>query len=94
MAPSPAVVSVLIDLPAGQAYHSATLDAIGHATEALGAETALDVRVVPTTSIDAGVVVAPGHGIVVGPGSPYDEPEAVLDVIGTARERGIPLVGT
>ena len=32
--------------------------------------------------------------MVVGPGSPYREPDAALDVIGSAREGGVPLVGT
>lgn len=90
----PRTINVLIDLPAGQAYHSATLEALDHARAALGAGDDLDVRVVPTATIDRALIADPGHGVVVGPGSPYDEPERVLDVILTARERGVPLVGT
>jgi CTP synthase (UTP-ammonia lyase) len=33
-------------------------------------------------------------GVWIAPGSPYADDEAVLDAIRTARERGIPLVGT
>jgi CTP synthase (UTP-ammonia lyase) len=33
-------------------------------------------------------------GLVIGPGSPYRDAEAVLDAIRSARERGVPLVGT
>jgi CTP synthase (UTP-ammonia lyase) len=83
-------VAVLIDLPPGQAYHVATLEAIEHASRALGV--AVESRVLRTNTI-------PGDlddyaAIIVGPGSPYDDPEAVHAAIRTARERGIPLVGT
>ncbi len=87
-----ATISVLIDLPAEQAYHAATVTALDHAIVAGGHRA--DVRVVPTATIDDAVVADPGDGVVVGPGSPYDEPERVLEVILGARERGVPLVGT
>lgn len=90
----PATVNVLMDLPAGQAYHSATLEGLDHAAAALGLGHRLEVRVVPTATIGRELVDDPGHGVVVGPGSPYESPERVLDVILTARERGVPLVGT
>jgi CTP synthase (UTP-ammonia lyase) len=35
-----------------------------------------------------------GDALVVGPGSPYRDAEAVLNVIASARARGVPLLGT
>jgi CTP synthase (UTP-ammonia lyase) len=87
------VVTVLIDLPRGQRYHAATLAALGHASEHRAVP--IEIRVVPTDSIgDVNLVAAPGSAVVVGPGSPYRDPEAVHAVVRCARERGIPLVGT
>ena len=80
-------ITVLMDLPPEQAYHRATVAALGHAADALGV--AVDVRVVTTDAIGA-----LGHGVVIGPGSPYRDPMAVESVIRQARERGVPLVGT
>ena len=89
----PLVVSVLIDLPLDQRYHSATLEALGHASEQMTIPIA--VRVVGTDTIaDADAIAAPGSAVVVGPGSPYRDPEAVHAVVRAARERGVPLVGT
>ncbi|MEM9562158.1 MAG: hypothetical protein AAGA93_06060 [Actinomycetota bacterium] len=87
-----ATISVLIDLPTEQAYHAAMLTALDHAIVA--GDRPVDVRVVPTATIDDALIADPGDGVVVGPGSPYDEPERVLEVILGARERGVPLVGT
>jgi CTP synthase (UTP-ammonia lyase) len=85
-------INVLIDLPAAQPYRVATLDALSHA----GAASQLDlvVRVVPTDEIDDALIADPGPGVVVGPGTPYRSPELVHEVIRSARERGVPLVGT
>ena len=80
-------ITVLMDLPPSQAYHQATVAALGHAADALGV--GVDVRVVTTDAIGA-----LGDGVVIGPGSPYREPMAVENVIRQARERGLPLVGT
>jgi CTP synthase (UTP-ammonia lyase) len=85
-------VSVLIDLPPGQEFHSATLRAIDRAAAALDRD--VDVRAVTTDAIDAGLVARPGDGVVVGPGSPYRNVDGVHEVIRLARERGVPLVGT
>jgi hypothetical protein len=35
-----------------------------------------------------------GHGVMIGPGSPYRDPVATESVIEQARRLGIPLVGT
>lgn len=87
------VVSVLIDLPPDHRYHAATLAALRHASEHRAAP--IEIRVVPTDAIgDIDLVASPGSAVVVGPGSPYSEPEAVHEVIRAARERGVPLVGT
>lgn len=89
----PLVVTVLIDLPPDEHYHAATVAALRHASERDGAP--IEIRVVPTDMIgDANVVAAPGSAVVVGPGSPYRNPEAVHAVVRAARERGVPLVGT
>ena len=90
--PDAPVISVLMDLPSGQAYHAATMRALDHAASSLGL--AIDAHLVTTDAIDAALVADPGAAVVIGPGSPYRDPEAVLQVIRSARERGVPLVGT
>jgi CTP synthase (UTP-ammonia lyase) len=86
-------IRVLMDLPPTQRYHAATLAAIDHAAVALGLD--VDVRVLETDTLDQSDLFSRSNlAIVVGPGSPYADPEAVLDTIRLARERGIPLVGT
>jgi CTP synthase (UTP-ammonia lyase) len=84
-------VAVLMDLPPGQAYQVATLTALEHAADALALE--LDVRVVSTNQLGKHDCLS-DSAIVVGPGSPYRDAEAVLETIRAARERGVPLVGT
>jgi CTP synthase (UTP-ammonia lyase) len=87
------VVTVLIDLPADHRYHSATLAALEHASEDRGMP--IEVRVVPTDMIrDAFDIAAATSAVIVGPGSPYRDPEAAQAVVREARERNIPLVGT
>jgi len=89
----PLVVTVLIDLPPDERHHTATVAALRHASEHAGSP--IEIRVVPTETIyDINVVAAPGSAVVVGPGSPYRDPEAVHAVVRAARERGVPLVGT
>lgn len=87
------VVSVLIDLPAAHLYHRATLDAIRHASESLA--TPLELRVIETDSIASpDDLVRRSRAVVVGPGSPYRDQDAVHECIRAAREGGVPLVGT
>ena len=84
---------VLIDLPADHRHHRATLAALGHASEDRGIP--IEVRVVPTDTIrDASRVAAGASAVIIGPGSPYRDPEAAHAVVREARERNIPLVGT
>jgi CTP synthase (UTP-ammonia lyase) len=87
------VVSVLIDLPADHRYHRATLAALEHASDDRGIP--IDVRVVRTDAIrDASRIAAAGSVVIIGPGSPYRNPEAAHEVVQKAREQNIPLVGT
>jgi CTP synthase (UTP-ammonia lyase) len=84
-------IGVLIDLPPHQAYHVATLAALSHAADGLHMDVAVEVI---TTDQLAQRGVLPHAGLVIGPGSPYRDAEAVLSAIGSARERCVPLVGT
>ncbi|HKF16074.1 MAG TPA: hypothetical protein VKF14_02580 [Candidatus Dormibacteraeota bacterium] len=86
------LISVLIDLAPGQQFRAATLTALEHASDRQRAN--VEVRVVPTDTIDRGLMAGPGSAVVIGPGSPYRNPEGVLEVVQSARERGIPLVAT
>jgi pyruvate-formate lyase-activating enzyme len=79
-------ITVLIDHPGEHRFHRATIDALHHA---IGYQA--DVRV---DAVRTDAIAAIGHGVVVGPGSPYRDPRAAEDVIRQCRERGVPLVGT
>lgn len=84
---------MLIDLPADHRFHVATLAALRHASKARGIP--IQIRVVPTDEIgDVSRIVAAGSAVVIGPGSPYRDPDAAHEVVRNARERNIPLVGT
>jgi CTP synthase (UTP-ammonia lyase) len=87
----PLTIAVLMDLPPQHAYHQATLAALDHAAAVVRATRTI---VVPTDTIGRRAADALGDAVIVGPGSPYRDPEAALSVIGSARERGVPLVGT
>jgi CTP synthase (UTP-ammonia lyase) len=86
------VITILIDLAPDQDYHVATIAALDHASRFLGMP--VEVRVVPTDTIQSQLIAEPGAAVVVGPGSPYRNREGVLAVIRSAREKDIPLVGT
>ena len=81
------VITVLMDLPERNDSHRYTIDALDHAIAATSSD--VTVRVVHTDAIGD-----LGHGVVVGPGSPYRDPRAAELVIRTTREKGLPLVGT
>jgi CTP synthase (UTP-ammonia lyase) len=87
----PLTVTVLMDLPPERPHHQATLAALAHAAADVCAARTI---VVPTDAIGGRTADALGDAVVVGPGSPYRDAVAVLDVIGSARERGVPLLGT
>ena len=78
-----------MDLPAAHPFHIATVSAIEHAIAVSRAQDRVEIEVVTTDKI--GPI---GDGVVVGPGSPYRDPRAAESHIRTARERGVPLVGT
>lgn len=82
----PIVVTVLIDLPAEHRFHQATLAALEHASE--HRRIPIEVRVLPTDAIrDASAIAAAGSVVIIGPGSPYREPESAYEVVSEARER-------
>jgi len=81
------MIVVVGDYKAGHSTHLATdeaLTALGLTFEWIGTD---QVRTQWSE-------VESAAGILVAPGSPYRDMEAVLDVIRFARERGVPLVGT
>ena len=80
-------VTVLLDSEPTQRFHRATVAALEHAITASGASIAIDV-------VHTDAIRSLGNGVVIGPGSPYRDPRAAEDTIRTAREQGIPLVGT
>lgn len=86
---------LLIDLPSSHPYHRATRQALHDSGQQLGI--AAEVRVVSTEDVGSGFLAEPGgprRGIVIGPGTPYERPDAAHDAIRIARERGVPLVAT
>jgi CTP synthase (UTP-ammonia lyase) len=86
-------VVVLTDYQEGHRYRTATLEALAHASQLIGR--AVEIREVSTDQIGAPpALIADASAVVVGPGSPYRDPEAVLALIRLAREREVPLVGT
>lgn len=85
-------ITVLIDTPPEHRFHAATIAAIDHASKSLNLP--VEIRVVPTDTIDRALIDDPGAAVIVGPGSPYRNPDGALEVIRSAREKGIPLVGT
>jgi CTP synthase (UTP-ammonia lyase) len=84
-------IVVLMDLPPRARYYTATVDALEHAAAMF--DGSADVQVLGTDApvLDA---VQNADGIVIGPGSPYRDEYAVWDTVRSARERGVPLVGT
>jgi CTP synthase (UTP-ammonia lyase) len=85
-------VALLIDSPPTAPYHVATVAALHHAAEQLGWR--LDLRVHATDDLPSSGDLGGAGGVVIGPGSPYRDEQAVWSVVGAARERGVPLVGT
>jgi CTP synthase (UTP-ammonia lyase) len=82
---------VLLDRKVAGRYADATISALRHALDRLACD--LPLTELPTSRIDP-FVAERFDGIVVGPGSPYENADGVIGVIRAARERGVPLVGT
>jgi CTP synthase (UTP-ammonia lyase) len=80
-------ITLLMDLPPDNDSHRFTVEALDHAIAALDAP--VRVRIVHTDAVDD-----LGDGVVIGPGSPYLDAAAAEQAIQTAREKGLPLVGT
>ena len=85
-------VALLIDSPPSAPYHRATVEALHHAATTVDRQ--LDLDVLHTDALPFGADLAGLDGVVIGPGSPYRDAVAVETVIRSARERGVPLVGT
>jgi len=85
-------IDVVFDVPDPSPYFAPTLDALRHAIDAEGVDA--EVRVVRTDTIDDAYLDDLPDAVVIGPGTPYFAPPAAERVITTARERGLPLVGT
>ena len=82
-------ITVLIDSPSSARYHAATVTALRHAIDARDDGDRFSVSIVRTDAIDS-----IGDAVVIGPGTPYNDPRAAEDVITSARARGVPLVAT
>ena len=86
-------VQLLIDLPPDHPYHAASIAALNHAAAHVGV--GVDLRIIATKAIgDPDRLVTSGSAVFVGPGSPYDDQDAVHEVVRVSRERGVPLVAT
>jgi CTP synthase (UTP-ammonia lyase) len=83
---------LLIDLPPTARSHQATIEAIGHAARAGKADVELEVRQTDHAELADGLRGI--GGVVIGPGAPYKDERAVWAVVRSAREHGVPLVGT
>ena len=87
--------SVIGDYDGEQRYHVATNAALEHAAEVLRRR--LDLAWLPTPGLarsSAPERLAACDGVLAAPCSPYDSFEGGIAAIRTARERGLPLVGT
>jgi CTP synthase (UTP-ammonia lyase) len=85
-------IAVVLDSDPTHPYHVATLAAIEHASIALSLS--VETRVIPSDTLTDSGAVESYAAVVIGPGSPYRDPDAVLATIRAARERSVPLVGT
>ena len=87
------VAKLVIDLPADHLYHRASVSALQHASRSLSRP--LEIRVLTTPEIESlRDPIGDASAIVMGPGSPYRNPEAAYQIIRAAREGGLPFVGT
>lgn len=83
-------VSLIMDLPVESPSGARTIGALQHAIAAV--DPTLDLQLIRTAELAPATDV--GSGVIVGPGSPYDRPDLAEEAIRSARERGLPLVGT
>lgn len=87
-------IAVIADFNPDSKSHVATNEAIQHSARKLGQDVRADWLHTSTLSESQFAADDQYSGIWIGPGSPYADMEGVLQVIRTARENGIPLLGT
>ena len=92
--PHSARIGIVGDRDPQNPTHTGTEDAFRHVGEALGI--GVDVEWVSTARLvdSAHRELAPLHGLLVAPGSPYRSMEGALNAIRWAREGDVPLLGT
>ena len=83
-------ITLVIDVPAGDRYHDATVRALHAAADEGGTE--IDLAIVRSPEITERV--GSPDGVWIGPCSPYDDMEAVVALIRRCREEGIPTIST
>ena len=88
----PVRIAVVGDYQPDHETHPATTAAVSHAGEHLGLVT--ETRWIATPDVDSGAALRTVDGVWIAPGSPYKSLEGALTAICTARENGIPLLGT
>ena len=88
----PKILNAVLDSPPTARYHVATVEALRHVINHAHAD--IEIQVARTPGIDSAFLASPGDAVLIGPGSPYDEPFAAEELIRTAREQGLPLVAT
>ena len=87
----PPTIALVVDGLPGTPARDPSESALQHSIATNEVEASIDV--VATDELRDGDPTE-FSGLLVGPGSPYANAQAVLDWIREARERGIPLVGT
>ncbi len=89
------VITIVADFQPGYGPHEATQSALERSANQQ--ELAADISWLPTSELDTAEGKSQVHrsnGVLIGPGSPYQNMPAVLEVIRYARENRIPLLGT
>ena len=61
---------------------------------AAAADGAIEVVDAETAKVDPATFAASLDAVVIGPGGPYERDDLVLEVVRTARQKGLPLVAT
>ena len=82
-------ITVLIDSPPTTRCRRRDSDHAGPHDQRASDRDSFTIDVVHTDAIDT-----IGDAVVIGPGTPYNDPRAAEDVITSARARGVPLVAT
>ncbi len=83
-------IAVLVDGEAGSQPRQITVDALQASVDSVAPENVVEVCNTGTLRDRS---IEDFGGLLVAPGSPYDDPDAVEDWIQSARESGLPLLG-